>query len=54
MIITLIDAINKALHFALQHDQKTILIGEDIGKNGLPNAVFSSDHLSLSATFSFK
>ena len=34
MIITLIDAINKALHFALQHDQKTILIGEDIGKNG--------------------
>lgn len=34
MIITLIDAINKALHFALQRDQKTILIGEDIGKNG--------------------
>lgn len=34
MIVTLIDAINKALHFSLQHDDKIILLGEDIGKNG--------------------
>ncbi len=34
MIVTLIDAINKALHFAMQHDDQIILLGEDIGKNG--------------------
>lgn len=34
MIVTLIDAINKALHFAMQHDDHIILLGEDIGKNG--------------------
>lgn len=34
MIVTLIDAINKALHFALQHDDQIILFGEDVGKNG--------------------
>ena len=34
MIVTLIDAINKALHFALQQDDKIIVFGEDVGKNG--------------------
>jgi pyruvate dehydrogenase E1 component beta subunit len=34
MIITLVDAINKALDFALKTNDKVVLLGEDIGKNG--------------------
>lgn len=34
MIVNLIEAINKALNFALQKDENVIVFGEDIGKNG--------------------
>ena len=34
MIVNLIEAINKALSFALQKDEDVIVFGEDIGKNG--------------------
>ncbi|MGD0466284.1 MAG: alpha-ketoacid dehydrogenase subunit beta [Gammaproteobacteria bacterium] len=34
VIVTLIEAINKALNFALQHDENVIILGEDVGKNG--------------------
>ena len=34
MIVTLVEAINKALNFALQHDENVIVFGEDVGKNG--------------------
>lgn len=34
MIVNLIEAINKALSFALQKEENVIVFGEDIGKNG--------------------
>ena len=34
MIINLIEAINRALNFALQQDENVIVFGEDVGKNG--------------------
>jgi 2-oxoisovalerate dehydrogenase E1 component beta subunit len=34
MVVNLIEAINMALNFALNYDDKVIIIGEDIGKNG--------------------
>lgn len=34
MIVNLIEAINKALNFALQKDDNVIVFGEDVGKNG--------------------
>lgn len=34
MAITLIEAINQALSYAMQHDDQIILFGEDLGRNG--------------------
>jgi 2-oxoisovalerate dehydrogenase E1 component beta subunit len=32
--ITLVEAINQALHYEMQHDPEVVVIGEDVGKDG--------------------
>ena len=32
--ITLIEAVNLALHYEMQHDPNVVILGEDIGENG--------------------
>jgi len=32
--ITLVEAVNQALHYEMSHDKEVIVLGEDVGKNG--------------------
>ena len=32
--ITLVEAVNQALHYEMAHDPSVVVLGEDIGRNG--------------------